>query len=77
MIRVTIESNYDFDTTQEIREAIKIKRGLLIPAKVTYRRDNIEIEISELTTEASATKKYMNEMKRKTYEKRGLNPEAD
>lgn len=77
MLRITVESGFDFDTVKEIREAVRIKRGLAIPAKVIYKREGIEVEITELTTEQSAMGQYIKTIKRKAYETRGIEPETD
>lgn len=77
MLKITVESGFDFDTAKEIREAMRIKRGLAIPANVIYKRESIEVEITELTTEQSAMGQYIKQIKRKAYEKRGINPETD
>lgn len=77
MLRITVESGFDFDTVKEIREAVRIKRGLTIPAKVIYKREDIEVEITELTTEQSAMGQYIKQVKRKAYETRGIESEAN
>lgn len=77
MLRITVESGFDFDTAREIREAVRIKRGLAIPAKVIYKREDIEVEITELTTEQSAMGQYIKQVKRNAYEKRGLESTSD
>lgn len=77
MLRIIIESGFDFDTAKEIREAVRIKRGLAIPAKVIYKREGIEVEITELSTEQSAMGQYIKTIKRNVYEERGLNPETN
>ena len=77
MLRITVESGFDFDTAKEIREAIRIKRGLAIPAKVIYKREGIEVEITELSTEQSAMGQYIKTIKRNAYEERGLEPDPD